>query len=146
MIKKILLAFIAIIGLSISASAGDHYAHDASVLPKAAQTTLANNFKSKVTLVKIEKDFGRISEYEAILSDGSEVTFDHAGNWKNVEVSIKGSVPSFFIPIEIRNYVKSAQPKQKIIGIEKERNGYEIELTNGVEMKFNNKGQFIKYN
>lgn len=145
MIKKILLAFIAIIGMTVTASAADAYAHDASVLPKAAQTILSNNFKAKVTVVKIEKDFGKVSEYETILSDGTEVSFDRNGNWKNVEVSANGSVPAFFIPKAISEFIKKEQPKQKVIGIEKKRNGYEVELTNGVDMKFNSQGQFLRY-
>lgn len=145
MIKKLLLAFVAIIGMTVTASAADSYAHDASVLPKAAQTILSNNFKAKVTVVKIEKDFGRVSDYEAILSDGTEVSFDRDGNWKNVEVSANSRVPSFFIPKAISEFIKKEQPGQKVIGIEKKRNGYEVELTNGVDMKFNSQGQFLKY-
>ncbi len=145
MIKKIFLALIAIVSMTATVSAADEYAHDASVLPKAAQTILSNNFKAKVTVVKIEKDFGKVSEYEAILSDGTEVSFDRNGNWKNIEVSANSSVPSFFVPKEISEFIKKEQPKQKVIGIEKKRNGYEVELTNGVDMKFNSQGQFLKY-
>ena len=68
------------------------------MLPKAAQTTIANNFKAKVSVVKIDKDFGRISEYEAILTDGTEISFDRDGNWDNVEVNKSASVPSSLIP------------------------------------------------
>lgn len=145
MIKKLLLAFVAIIGMTATASAADAYAHDASVLPKAAQTILSNNFKAKVTVVKIDKDFGRVSSYEAILSDGTEVSFDRDGNWKNVEVSANSKVPSSFVPKAISEFIKKEQPGQKVIGIEKKRNGFEVELTNGVDMKFNAQGQFLKY-
>lgn len=43
MIKKLLFSMIAVLGISSMAAAKDVYAHDASVLPKAAQTTLANS-------------------------------------------------------------------------------------------------------
>ncbi len=145
MIRKFLFALVAIIGISTTAMAGDKYAHDASVLPKAAQTTLANNFKSKVSVVKIDKDFGRISEYEVVMMDGSEITFDKDGNWKEVEVNISKSVPSGFVPAAITNYVKANQKGQKIVGIEKTRGGYDIDLSNGVEMKFDKAGNFVKF-
>lgn len=126
-------------------SAKDTYAHDASVLPKAAQTVIANNFKAKVSLVKIEKDFGRVSEYEVILNDGTEISFDRDGNWENVEVNNTKSVPSTIVPKAIRAYVAKTHPGQRIVGIDKERKGYEIELSNGIDMKFDKAGQFLRY-
>ncbi|MDE6410315.1 MAG: PepSY-like domain-containing protein [Muribaculaceae bacterium] len=145
MIKKVLFALIAIIGLSTTAMAGDKYAHDASVLPKGAQTTLSKNFKSKVSVVKIDKDFGRISEYEVVMTDGTEITFDRDGNWKDVEVNVSKSVPAAFIPAGVTSYVKANQKGQRVVGIEKTRSGYDVELSNGVEMKFDKDGKFIRY-
>lgn len=143
--KKLLLVLAIILGISSGVYAKDTYAHDASVLPKAAQTTLAQNLKAKVSVVKIDKDFGRISEYEVILDDGTEITFDKNGNWENVEVNVSKSVPSGFIPKAIADYVKKNQKGARIVGIEKERNGYEIELSNGVDMKFDKNGGFLRY-
>ncbi|MDE7381051.1 MAG: PepSY-like domain-containing protein [Muribaculaceae bacterium] len=145
MVKKIVMLLVAVVGISFSGIARDKYTRDVSVLPKAAQTTLANNFKSKVNVVKIDKDFGRVSEYEVILTDGTEITFDRNGNWDNVEVGSSGSIPPSFIPPSVAKYVKQFQPGQKIVGIEKERSGYEVELSNGVDMKFNKQGEFVRY-
>ncbi len=145
MIKKLLFALIAIIGLSTTAMASDKYVHDASVLPKGAQTTLSKNFKSKVSVVKVDKDFGRVSEYEVVMTDGAEVTFDRDGNWKEVEVNVSKSVPSGFVPAGVTNYVKANQKGQRVVGIEKTRGGYDVELSNGVEMKFDKDGNFIRY-
>lgn len=82
---------------------------------------LANNFKAKVSVVKIDKDFGRVSEYEVILTDGTEITFDRNGNRDNVEVGVDGHIPSAFIPNTIVQYVKKNQPGQKNVGIDKEQ-------------------------
>lgn len=143
--KRIILIFALLIGITSSVSAKDTYAHDASALPKAAQMMLAKNLKSKVSLVKIEKNFGRISEYEVIMDDGSELTFDSKGNWENIEVNINKSVPSGLVPKAISDYVKKNQSGVRIIGIEKERNGYEVELSNGVEMTFDKDGKFLRF-
>ena len=145
MFKKIIFTLVALIGVSAAASARDTYSRDVNDLPKAAQTTLANNFKAKVNVIKIDKDFGRVSEYEVVLTDGTEVTFDRQGNWDSVEVGLKGTIPSAFIPKAISDYVKKVQPGQKIVGIDKEHSGYDVELSNGVEMKFNKQGEFVKY-
>lgn len=143
--KKIVLALILALGFGVSAMAEDTYAHDASVLPQSAQSTISGNFKSKISVVKIEKDFGRVSEYEVTLNDGSEISFDRHGNWKNVEVNVAKSVPSSIVPQGIKNYVQRKHAGQRIVGMEKERNGYDIELSNGVEIKFNKEAQFVRY-
>lgn len=140
--------FILLITLMISvvcASARSNYSHNTADLPMAAQTILKNNFKASVSHIKIEKDFGKISEYDVILTDGSEITFDRNGNWKEIEVKNTSSIPSGLIPDAISTYVKNNQKKVKITGIEKNRGGYEVELSNGVEMKFDSNGKFLRY-
>lgn len=143
--KRLLLILALVIGVTAGVSARDNYAHDASVLPKAAQSILKQYTKAKVSLVKIEKDFGRVSEYEVILDDGTEVTFDKNGNWENVEVNVNKSVPAGFVPKSISDYVKKNQKGARIVGIEKERNGYEVELSNGIDMKFDKNGNFLRF-
>lgn len=136
---------IAVLAMGITAMARDGYTHDASVLPTAAQTTIAQNFKAKISLVKAEKKFSRVDEYEVILTDGSEVTFDRQGNWKSVEVSPKTKMPKKFVLPEIAKYVKENQKGFKIVGIDKDRHGYEVELDNGTEMKFDRDGKFLRF-
>lgn len=143
--KKITFMLLIMIGVISAASAKDTYAHDASVLPKAARTTISNNFKSEVSLVKIDKDFGRVSEYEVILTDGTEISFDRDGNWYNVETSAAKSVPAAFIPKGISNFVAKNHKGARIVGIDKERNGYDVELSNGIDIKFNKAGEFRRY-
>lgn len=142
--KKLLL-FIAIVAGVFSASARDTYSHDINVLPVAAKTVVKNNFKADVSHIKIEKDLGRISEYDVILTDGTEISFDRSGNWKDIEVRRNSSVPADLVPAPITSYVKKNQKNASVVGIEKKRSGYEVELSNGVEIKFNSEGKFIKY-
>lgn len=135
----------ALIAGVFSASARDTYSRDINVLPKAAQTSLANNFKAKVNHIKIDKELGRISEYDVVLTDGSEITFDRDGNWKDIEVKNGSSVPAKFIPATIAAYIKQNQKNASVVGIEKNRKGYEVELSNGVDMVFNSNGKFVRY-
>ncbi len=143
--KKILLAIIAIFGMAFGSYSRDTYSRDASILPKAAQTILTDNFKAKVSVIKIDKDFGRVSEYEVVLTDGSEVKFDNNGNWKDVEVAKNHTVPSFFIPKDVSEYIKINHSGEKLVEIENTHGGFELDIANGFELKFNNQGQFVKY-
>lgn len=143
--KKLILGLLLIFGIGATASAKDNYSRDASTLPAAAQTTLKKNFKADVSVVKIDKDFGRISEYEVVLTDGTEVSFDAKGNWKEVETSASKAVPDYFVLKPIRDYVKKNHAGTRIVGIEKERGGYEVTLSGGIDIKFNREGAFLKY-
>lgn len=143
--KKFLISLALVVAVALGATARDSYTHDASVLPEAATTTIANNYKAKVSLVKVDKKLGRVDDYEVILTDGSEITFDRQGNWKDVEATRNGSVPSYFVPKGVSDYVAKTHNGMKIVGIEKERNGYEVELSNGIDIKFDRNGSFVRY-
>lgn len=142
--KKIILALMVALTFGGSALA-DTYAHDDAVLPPAAKTVIKNNFKATVSVVKIDKDFGRISEYDVVLNDGSEISFDAKGNWKEVEVNRNKSVPASFVISPISDYVKKNHAGQNIVGIEKGRKKIEVTLSNGVELEFDHAGKFLRY-
>lgn len=145
MTRKLFILIFAVIAVSVSALARNGYSHDESVLPTAAQTTISQNFKAKVSLVKVQKKFSRVDEYEVILTDGSEITFDRQGNWKSVEVAPKTKMPKKFVLPEIEKYVKENQKGFKIVGVEKDNRGYEVELDNGTDMRFDRDGKFVKF-
>lgn len=65
--------------------------------------------------------------------------------WKDVETSADKSVPNEFVLQPIRDYVKKTHSGTKIVGIERERNGFEVTLNNGIDMKFDKNGNFLKY-
>ena len=143
--KKLLLTILVAFVVSLAANARDSYSHDINTLPTAARTVLKNNFKADVSVIKIDKDFGRVKEYEVILTNGSEITFDRSGNWKEIETSVSTAVPDKMVPQGIRSWIDKNQKKTRIVGIERTRSGYDVELSNGVEVKFNKNGHFIKY-
>ena len=142
--KKLILSFVAILVMTISAQARDVYSRDTSVLPKAAQTTVKKSFKAGISLIKIDKDLFD-TDYEVVLTDGTEVKFDDKGNWTDVECPAGKSVPDAFDPASIRQWVKANHKGTRIVGIEKDRKGYEVQLENGIEAKFNTQGAFKRY-
>ena len=143
--KKIFLTLVVALGLVLPMEARDRYERTDECLPQAAKVTLSQNFKAKVALVKIEKTIGAIQEYEVILTDGTEVSFDAKGNWDSIETPLKKSVPIKLIPEAIVNYVKDNYKKVDIVSIDKENYGYEVELSNGIEMRFDRSGNFKRY-
>lgn len=143
--KKILIALMLLLTIGTGTACADTYAHDASVLPAAAQSVLKKNFKAQVTVVKIDKDFGIIKDYEVILNNGTEITFDSKGNWEEVEVGDNMNVPSGFLLQPMRTYINSNFKGVNVVGVEKKRRGYEVKLANGIELKFDTSGNFLRY-
>lgn len=143
--KKLLVLLAVLLGISSASYARDEYVHDVNVLPQKAQTTLSKHFKADVSVIKIDKTLGRVDDYEVILTDGTEVTFERDGDWDSVETARNGSVPTAFIPKSVADYVAQRHPGTKVIGIDRDRSGYEVELSNGMDIRFNRDGKFVKY-
>lgn len=142
--KSLLVALAAIISI-ISVSARDIYSRKVSDLPSSAQNTLSQHFKASLSVIKIDKGFTGVSEYDVVLTDGTEISFDRNGNWKDIEVASGKRVPDALVPKQILDYVKKYNQNKKIVGIEKNRNNYEVELENGIEIKFDRAGNFLRY-
>lgn len=144
--KQLILTLALALGATFGVAARDIITTDTSVLPVAAQIALKDNFKSDVSTVKVDKSFGHIDDYEVTLADGTEISFDKHGIWESIESGVNTAVPSGLIASEILDYIAQAQPGTKVTGIERERTGhFDVELSNGVEMKFNRNGDFVKY-
>ncbi len=141
--KKLSLIFAIVFGVfSVSAR---NYTHDVNVLPEQAHAILDEHFDSEISHIKIGKEFGQIRAFDVVMTDGSKISFDKHGNWKEVEVSGTESVPSALIPNPIKTFVKDNQKTVKVTGIEKNNYGYDVELSNGKDAKFTEKGKFIRY-
>ena len=110
-------------------------AHDRIIpvtqLPAQAQTFIKTHFADKT--VAYAKQDG--AKYEVKFNDGAEVEFDRRGNWDNVDCKFT-AVPEAIVPEQIKNYVAANHPGALITKIDKERYGYEIELSNSLELKF----------
>ena len=111
-------------------------------LPAAAQTFIQKTFPGQtISYAKVDSD-GR-KTYEVRLSNGTEVEFDKNGTWDKVDCNYS-AVPANLVPANIATYVKSNFPGATIVKIDKERYGYDIELSNDLELKFNKSGQMLR--
>jgi len=113
-------------------------------LPNKAQSFIKDYYQQeKISLVSSDKEFFTGTEYKVIFQDGTEVEFDSKGNWTEVDAKLK-AVPQKLIPTPIVNYVNQKFPNNQIVQINKENKEYEIELTSGIDLIFNSKGEFLR--
>ncbi|MFI3239521.1 MAG: PepSY-like domain-containing protein [Bacteroidales bacterium] len=141
--KKFLLTFVALTFCFVNLTAQVRDINKEE-LPKNAQQFINKHYaQEKISIATMEKE-GISKEYKVILNDGTKVEFDKKGNWKNINSKRDGSVPKAIVPTEIAKYVESKFPKSKIVNIDKDKKGYEVELDNGVELEFNSKYKLIK--
>lgn len=132
--KFFLMAMLA--ALTITAcDSDDDVLIDEKDLPTTARTFLAQYFPSQ-TVTRVEKDGKNGSQYyDVTLSDGTDVEFDQNGNWTEIDCKTK-AVPSVIIPQAITAYVEGNYPGILIVQIDREPYGYEIELSNHIDIKF----------
>lgn len=110
-------------------------------LPDAITAFIKQNFpNATIAGVEPDQEHGGL-EYDVYLSDGTQLDFDANNQWEKVEC-MKG-VPAFFVPKAIATYVKGNYQNLAITKINKEHYGYDIELANGLELKFDRSGHFM---
>ena len=110
-------------------------------LPAQAKQFVANNFKgSNIVYAEVDWD-----SYECSLADGTQVKFSKDGSWKKIDCHRMKAVPAATVPAAIKSYVKAHFPGCVVSKIDKERYGYDIELSNDMELKFNHQGAIIGY-
>jgi len=113
----------------------------AQALPKVITTFVKQHFPN-ASIVGVEPDYdNRGLEYDVYLSDGTQIDFDANHQWDQVE-SMRG-LPAFFIPKAIASYVRGSYHNLAITKINKEYHGYEIELSNGLDLNFDRSGRFL---
>lgn len=143
--KKLIITLGLLLGLNATMLAADTCSNDESILPQQAKTLISDNFQSKISVIEVEKKKGNINEYEVVLSDGTEIIFDKNGNMESIETPRAESVPSVFIPQKISDYIAKNYSSARVVGIDKESYGYEVDLSNGIGLQFNVQGDFIRF-
>ena len=132
--KKIALFFVSVLAFAGVASADDKPI-TFEQLPAKAQQFIKTNFpQEKIAITTKDVDiFG--DSYDVLFASGTKLEFTDSGEWKEIECKYS-TVDEKFIPEQIRNYVTGTYPGAKYVKIEKGRNGYEVELTDGLELTF----------
>lgn len=133
------------VGFIVSATAcadrKDVITRNTGDLPAPAQGILNKEFPDgKVSYIKIDKELFQSTTYEVQFVHGAEISFNSKGEWIEVDCK-REAVPASFIPAPIKSQTDDMFPGESITKIEKDSRDYEVELSNGVELKFDKRFQ-----
>ena len=143
-IKILMLLLMAVLQLtSCHSDDDDEVVINQTDLPSVAQAFL-NNYFNGLQVKRVEKETEKgANKYEVFLADGTEVEFDQSGAWTSVDCKSK-AVPAAIVPEAIGRYVAENYPNLAIVQIERESYGYEIELSNDLDIQFDHDFKLIK--
>jgi hypothetical protein len=92
------------------------------------------------------------SDYEVTLDDYTRIDFNGSlfgkPEWEEVDckhAAAQTMVPSALIPDEIENYVNKLHDSLPIVKLSKKNRGWEIELSNGIEIEFDKRFNVIDF-
>lgn len=114
-------------------------------LPQAGKTMIESHFGANTVASVTRKNNADTdgSLYEVRLNSGIEIDLDKDGNWTDIDGNHQ-RLPDALIPAPILNYIVKQYPAPLFIeGIDKEPYGYQIDLSNDLDLKFNADGRFI---
>lgn len=127
--KKIIIAFVAIVCFGLSTTMAQN--------TNPAITQFVEQYFPKATVQMVMPDEDDI---DVVLNDYTKIEFKLNYEWKKVDCEHSTtftSVPATLVPEQITAYVNANFPNATIKKLEKKYMGWEIELNNGLELKFN---------
>lgn len=136
--KSILLFAFALIGMMSLVGCNDKPVAPTQ-LPPEIQSFVQQYYPNQpITYAMKDRElFG--SKYDVVLADGTQIDFKTDKTWDKIESRVT-PIPAALIPPPIATYVNSTFPSVPIVKIDQERYGYEVELANDIELKFNKQG------
>lgn len=141
-LRILMIAICCMVSCNMVANAGNDKPISVNSLPAKAQTLLSQHFNGqKVMLATIES--GVVSRsYDVVLQNGTKLEFDKKGNLTEIDCN-QATVPDQLIPQAIKNYLMENYAGQSVKKIEMNKNEYEVELANGLDLTFNKHFQLI---
>ena len=115
-------------------------------LPSVSKSFISEHFGSAKIISTIKDTENSGLEYEVKLDNGVNINFDSQGLWQEIEVrNDKTPLPNtaFILPA-IVEYVTINYPTIGINGIDRELNGFDVELTNDLDLEFDSEGNFVR--
>lgn len=108
-------------------------------LPQQVQAFVSTNFPGQ-NILYAQKDLDWFTwKYDVFLADGTEINFDTSNEWDKINTQMR-AVPTQLIPAPVAATLTANFPAVVVTKIDKESWGYEVELVNGLELKFNKQG------
>lgn len=145
--KLVLFSMAALLSIFVSGvtlSSCDGRIVEPEAIPNTSKDFLKTHFpECSIVRVETENDSFHGKEYDVTLDCNVEIDFNKSGDWTSVDCKVN-SVPDAIVPSSILTYVKRNYPNAFITQISKERKGYEVELNNDIDLKFDYQGNFLR--
>ena len=144
--RKNLILIVALLTCFVASWADNERKISFKELPDEAKVFLKGNFGGeKILWAHEEYEYTHDKKhYEVHLSDGTEIEFDKMGVWKEIDCKFK-PLPKNIIPKKIQKFLSETYPDTKSVKIERDLYGYEVKLSNGRELVFDDNGDFIRF-
>ena len=129
--KKLIFSFIAIVCFGFSSA----MAQNTNTNPVITQFVTQHFPDATVQMVMPDDD-----DIDVVLNDYTKIEFRRNNEWKKVDCEHSTTftaVPATLVPEQITAYVTANFPNAIIKKLEKNFRSWEIELNNGLELKFN---------
>lgn len=107
-------------------------------LPANAQNFIASHFKS-VSIALVERD---MDSFDVTLSDGTKIDFNIVGEWTEVDGKYK-AIPTGFLPANVVQKAKAAQPNAIILQVDREVMGYKFKFNNRMKVYTDTNGNVL---
>lgn len=145
MLQKWMILLVCIFTLHGVVKAEDSKLIQMEQLPATAQQFIKINFEGTAVSYVMQDEEGLFGkEYDVIFTNGNKVEFDRKGAWKQIDFKT-GTIPSKMIPAQIRTVIEQKHPDLQVKEMERDSKGYEIKMTNGIELRFNKKFELVGY-
>ncbi len=113
-------------------------------LPENAQVFLAQHFEGiEILYAKAERDMGIVTSYDVVLDGDVKVEFNRSGEWTNVDCE-HSQVPNSILPQGVLDYVSNKFAKSYVVEIERGLMGYDVKLSNDLDLDFDKNGKFLR--
>ncbi len=113
-------------------------------LPNPVKTFIQQTYPGQ-TITFAQKDLELTGwKYEVFMADGTHIEFDTDDMWDKVESPMAKPIPMQLVPAPIATHLQANFPGAFVTKIDKERNGYEVGLSTGMELKYNKQGALIE--
>lgn len=136
--KRFIFVFVAIVCFGLSTA----MAQNTNANPAITQFVTQYFPEATIQMVMSDED-----DIDVVLNDYTKIEFKLNNEWKKVDCEHATkfiSVPATLVPEQITAYVNANFPNTIIKKLEKKFFGWEIELSNGLEVKFNNNFKVTK--
>lgn len=140
--KKIIFILSLFAGILTFTGCDEDKIISASQLPQKAQQFIQQYFaEEEIAIVKSEREVSG-KKYEVTFISGKNIEFKSNGDWIKVDC-LFSAVLAELVPEAIANKVKEMYPDAIICVIDKENNYTEVDLNNGLDLKFDKKYNLI---